>query len=153
MWISRCRPQRRKIAAGHSNIQGSLDKEVSNLLHTKLQTLNIISVDELNVCPPCMPLSDVPSRKRVEYAIRGMANRPNVLLVDFLEALATKTFRISNLPTETTLPCVEESGRTAARKHEGNAQYKPQGRKNHDICLAAHTGKVLFKVNGRTSQR
>ena len=45
------------------------------LLNTKSPTLDPSIVDELKQWPPCRPLDDVPSRYKVEEAIRALANQ------------------------------------------------------------------------------
>ena len=61
------------------------------LLNTKSPILHPTITDELKVWPTCSPLDDVPSRYKVEEAIRAMANRkavgPDGLRVELLKIL------------------------------------------------------------------
>ena len=67
-----------------------------NLLNAKWPTLDPIIVDELKQGPPCRPLDDVPSRYKVEEAIRALANRkavgPDGLPAELLKVLADGEF-------------------------------------------------------------
>ena len=60
-------------------------------LNTKSPTLDPSIVDELKHWPPCRPLDDVPSRYKVEEAIRALANRkavrPDGLPAELLKVL------------------------------------------------------------------
>ena len=48
---------------------------LSSSLNTKSPTLNPDIVEELNVCPPCTPLHDLPPIFEVGETIKSMSNR------------------------------------------------------------------------------
>ena len=48
------------------------------LLNTKSPSLDLKIVEELKVCPPCIPLDDLPLISEAEKTIKSMSNRKAV---------------------------------------------------------------------------
>ena len=119
-------------------------------------TLDPSNVDELKQWPPCRPLDDVPSRHKVEEAIRALANRkavgPDGLPAELLKVLADEgelntlgkfhdimvaVWRGGGVPQHWKDAAITVLHKKKDRTKCGNYR---------GIYLVAHAGKVLLKV-------
>ena len=128
---------------------------VSKTANTKSPTLDPSIVDELKHWPPCRPLDDVPSRYKVEEAIRALANRkavrPDGLPAELLKVLADEgkntlgniyyiiaaVWRGGGVPQQWKNATIKVLHKKKDRT--GCGSYRV-------ISLVAHAGKVRLKV-------
>ena len=126
------------------------------LLNTKSPTLYPSIVDELKQWPPCRPLDDVPSRYRVEEAIRALANRKPVgsdgLPAELLKVLADEGELNTLGKFRDIIAAVWRGGSVPQRWKDASVKllhkekYWTECGNYRGISLVAHADKVLLKI-------